>query len=63
MGCGEYNPTKFRTNAGVQNAFRKQIVGARFLIFSGDRISPSAGQITSTVTSSRQIQFGLKLMF
>ena len=34
-----------------------------FLIFSGESISPSAGQITSTITSSRQIQFGLKLVF
>jgi hypothetical protein len=42
-----------RPNFGVPN----------FLIFSGDSISPSAGQITNTVTSSRQIQFGLKLMF
>src|SRR5881296_2909419 len=42
-----------RPNFGIPN----------FLIFSGDSISPSAGQITSTVTSSRQIQFGLKLMF
>jgi hypothetical protein len=42
-----------RPNFGVPN----------FLIFSGDTISPSAGQITNTVTSSRQIQFGLKLTF
>jgi hypothetical protein len=42
-----------RANFGVPN----------FLVFSGESISPSAGQITSTVTSSRQIQFGLKLMF
>jgi hypothetical protein len=42
-----------RANFGIPN----------FLIFSGESISPSAGQITSTVTSSRQIQFGLKLMF
>ena len=33
------------------------------IIFSGNSISPSAGTITSTTTSSRQIQFGLKLMF
>lgn len=32
-------------------------------IFSGASISPSAGRITSTSTSSRQIQFGLKLIF
>jgi hypothetical protein len=34
-----------------------------FLIFSGSSISPSAAKITSTTTSSRQIQLGLKLMF
>ena len=33
------------------------------LVFSGNSISPSAGKITSTTTTSRQIQFGLKLMF
>jgi hypothetical protein len=33
------------------------------IVFSGNSISPSAGKITSTTTSSRQIQFGLKLMF
>jgi hypothetical protein len=42
-----------RANFGIPN----------FLVFSGESISPSAGQITSTVTSSRQIQLGLKLMF
>jgi hypothetical protein len=42
-----------KANFGVPN----------FLIFSGDSISPSAGQITATTTTSRQIQFGLKLMF
>ena len=34
-----------------------------FLVFSGESISPTAGQITATTTTSRQIQFGLKLMF
>jgi hypothetical protein len=33
------------------------------IIFSSNSISPSAGKITSTTTSFRQIQFGLKLMF
>jgi hypothetical protein len=33
------------------------------IVFSGNTISPSAGKITSTTTSSRQIQLGLKLMF
>jgi carboxypeptidase family protein len=31
--------------------------------FSGTAINPSAGVITSTTTTSRQIQFGLKLIF
>jgi hypothetical protein len=32
-------------------------------VFSSGAISPSAGLITSTATTSRQIQFGLKLVF
>jgi hypothetical protein len=32
-------------------------------VFSGGAISPSAGLITTTDTTSRQIQFGLKLLF
>jgi Carboxypeptidase regulatory-like domain/TonB-dependent Receptor Plug Domain len=32
-------------------------------VFSGTTYSPSAGIITSTATTSRQIQFGLKLVF
>jgi hypothetical protein len=32
-------------------------------IFSNGAINPTAGQITSTATSSRQIQFGLKLIY
>jgi hypothetical protein len=41
------------TNFGTPNA----------TVFSGTAVSPSAGLITSTATTSRQIQFGLKLMF
>ncbi len=41
------------TNFGTPNA----------TVFSGTSISPSAGLITTTATTSRQIQFGLKLMF
>jgi len=33
------------------------------IVFSSGAISPSAGLITSTATTSRQIQFGLKLVF
>jgi carboxypeptidase family protein len=32
-------------------------------VFSSGKISSSAGRITSTTTTSRQIQFGLKLLF
>jgi hypothetical protein len=33
------------------------------IVFSGGAISPTAGQITTTVTPSRQIQFGMKLIY
>jgi len=33
------------------------------VVFSGTAISPSAGVITQTATTSRQIQFALKLVF
>jgi hypothetical protein len=42
-----------RANFGTPNA----------IVFANGAISPSAGLITSTVTTSRQIQFGLKLIF
>ena len=41
------------TNLGTPNA----------TVFSTGAISPTAGLITSTATTSRQIQFGLKLIF
>ncbi len=41
------------TNLGTPNA----------IVFSGTAVSPSAGLITTTATTSRQIQFGLKLVF
>ncbi|HUO32844.1 MAG TPA: carboxypeptidase-like regulatory domain-containing protein [Bryobacteraceae bacterium] len=41
------------TNFGTPNA----------IVFSGTSVSPSAGLITTTATTSRQIQFGLKLIF
>jgi hypothetical protein len=41
------------TNMGTPNA----------IVFSGTAISPSAGLISTTATTSRQIQFGLKLIF
>jgi hypothetical protein len=42
-----------RANFGTPNA----------IVFSSGVVSPSAGLITNTVTTSRQIQFGLKLIF
>jgi len=32
-------------------------------VYAGTNISPSAGVITSTATTSRQLQFALKLSF
>jgi hypothetical protein len=42
-----------RANFGTPNA----------IVFSNGAVSPSAGLITSTITTSRQIQVGLKLIF
>ena len=42
-----------RANLGTPNA----------TVFSGTAVSPSAGLITSTATTSRQIQFGMKIVF
>jgi hypothetical protein len=42
-----------RANFGTPNA----------IVFSNGVVSPSAGLITNTVTTSRQIQFGVKLFF
>jgi hypothetical protein len=33
------------------------------VVFSGGTISPSAGLITTTTTTSRQLQLGLKILF
>ena len=33
------------------------------VVFSGNNVSSSAGVITNTATSSRQVQFALKLLF
>jgi hypothetical protein len=49
----EFFNVQNRPNFGTPNA----------IVFSNGSVSPSAGLITNTVTSSRQIQFGLKLMF
>jgi hypothetical protein len=57
-----------RTNLQFRAEFFNILNHANFaspnsIVFSGGNVSPSAGLITSTVTTSRQIQFGLKLMF
>jgi hypothetical protein len=53
---------QFRTEAfNLLN--RTNFASPNALVFSGTTISPSAGLITATVTTSRQIQFGLKLVF
>jgi Carboxypeptidase regulatory-like domain/TonB-dependent Receptor Plug Domain len=45
----------------VQN--RANFATPNLTMFSSGAVSPTAGLISSTVTSSRQIQFGLKLIF
>jgi hypothetical protein len=49
----EFFNVQNRANFGVPNT----------TVFSGTTVSPSAGLISNTVTTSRQIQFGLKLIF
>jgi TonB-dependent Receptor Plug Domain. len=45
----------------IQN--RSNFATPNAIVFSGTAISPSAGLITSTTTTSRQLQFGMKLIF
>jgi hypothetical protein len=53
---------QFRTE--LFNAFNHTNLGTpNPITFSGGTISPSAGLITSTATTSRQIQFALKVVF
>ena len=57
-----------RTNLQFRAEFFNILNHANFaapnsIVFSGGAVSPTAGLITSTITTSRQIQFGLKLMF
>ncbi len=62
----------FRVTDRVSAQFRGEVFNAlnranfaspNTTVFSSGAVSASAGLITSTVTSSRQIQFGLKLIF
>jgi hypothetical protein len=57
-----------RTTLQFRSEFFNALNRANFgtpnpIVFSGTSISSSAGLITSTSTMSRQIQFGLKLIF
>jgi hypothetical protein len=53
---------QFRTE--IFNLFNRANFGPpNSIVFSGAGVSPSAGTITTLATFSRQIQFGLKLIF
>jgi hypothetical protein len=59
---GEKSTLQFR--AECFNVANRATFGTpNAIVFSGGAISPSAGLITNTVTTSRQWQFGLKLIF
>ncbi|MGH9786927.1 MAG: carboxypeptidase regulatory-like domain-containing protein, partial [Terriglobia bacterium] len=56
--------TALQFRAEFFNLFNRSNFGApNAIVFSGGAVSSSAGLITSTTTTSRQIQFGLKLIF
>ena len=62
IGLSERTHLQFRAEAF--NALNRSNFGTpNATVFSGAAISPTAGLITSTATTSRQIQFGLKLIF
>lgn len=74
-GLADMDLSLFKTTAVTEKAsvqFRAEFFNvlnhANFgtpnaILFSNGAISPSAGLITTTATTSRQIQFGLKLIF
>ena len=74
-GLADVDASLFKTTAITERAnlqFRAEFFNvlnhANFgtpnaTVFSSGAISPSAGLITATATTSRQIQFGLKLIF
>jgi len=56
--------TRLQFRAEFFNALNHTNLGTpKATVFSGSAISSSAGVITTTATTSRQIQFGLKLIF
>jgi hypothetical protein len=62
MSLSERTTLQFRAESfNIQN--RANFASPNAIVFSGSAVSPSAGLITSTVTTSRQLQFGLKLIF
>ena len=57
-----------RTNLQFRAEFFNALNHANFgtpnaTVFAGTAFNPSAGLVTATTTTSRQIQFGLKLVF
>ncbi len=74
-GLAEVDGSLFKTTAITERAnlqFRAEVFNVlnhanlgtpNATVFSNGAISPSAGLITATATTSRQIQFGLKLIF
>jgi hypothetical protein len=74
-GLADLDVSLFKTTAIAEHAnlqFRAEFFNvlnhANFatpnaVVFSSGAISPTAGLITATATTSRQIQFGLKLIF
>ena len=74
-GLAEFDTSLFKTTALSERAnlqFRAEFFNVlnhtnfgspNTTVFSSGAISPSAGVITATATTSRQIQFGLKLIF
>ncbi len=53
----------FTSPAAIQCGPQYAVKSCQFGASSGPAINSTAGQITSTITTSRQIQFSLKLIF
>jgi hypothetical protein len=60
---GDRIKLEFRTEAfNVLNHVNFSLPGS-FNVFSGAAVSPAAGVILATATTSRQVQFGVKAIF